>query len=290
MKDRGLEADELTFRLGGFTLLEGVGVEVQPGRVTAVVGTNGAGKSMLLRNLSGELRPTTGDVRIEGRPLGEFEPRELARRRAVMPQSSTLTFPFTAFEVVLLGRTPHVSGREGTHDRFAAWGALERAGAEHLADRRYPTLSGGERQRVDFARALAQVWETRAGTARYLLLDEPTASLDLARRHELLMSVRSFAEAGVGVLIVLHDLNLAARYADDLLVLTGGRVSARGAPRKILTPELIREAFGLPVVVTSHPRHDCPLIVADPVAPAGIDSFTHTSEESHDDELLPGHL
>lgn len=289
-----LEAKEVAYRVGRAILLDGVDVDVRPGRVTAVVGANGAGKSTLLRLLSGEWRPTSGIVRLGGRPLDAVTPRELARRRAVMPQSSTLTFPFTAIEVVLLGRTPHVRGREGPMDRVAAWGALERAAAEHLADRRYPTLSGGERQRVDFARALAQVWEPRTDAGRYLLLDEPTASLDLARQHELLTSVRTFACADVGVLVVLHDLNLAARYADDLLVLVDGSLAARGAPWSVLTPELIQEAFGLPVVVTPHPCHDCPLVVADPTAGAGadsahVDSLTPSSGGSHDEPARRSH-
>lgn len=288
-----LETRGAAFRIGRAVLLDGVDVEVRPGRVTAVVGANGAGKSTLLRLLSGEWRPTSGSVSLEGRSLDDVAPRELARRRAVMPQSSTLTFPFKVMEVVLLGRTPHVRGREGPVDRAAAWSALERAGAEHLADRRYPTLSGGERQRVDFARALAQIWEPRSDAGRYLLLDEPTSSLDLARQHELLMGVRAFAQPDVGVLVVLHDLNLAARYADDLLVLVDGRLAARGAPWSVLTPELIREAFGLPVVVTTHPCHDCPLIVADSTAgvvhTGPVESLSPSSGGSHDEPVHRSH-
>jgi iron complex transport system ATP-binding protein len=261
-----IEARSLGYRVRDKVLLEEVDVCVRPGRVTAVVGANGAGKSTLLRLLSGELTPTAGRVFLDGEPLSAAAVHDVARRRAVMPQSSSLPFPFRAFEVVLLGRTPHVRGREGASDRRAAMGALEHAGAATLAERRYPTLSGGERQRVDFARALAQVWEADDARSRYLLLDEPTASLDLARQHELLGAVRRFAREDVGALVVIHDLNLAAQYADDLLILKGGRMAAHGAPWSVLTPEGIHDAFGLPVVVTSHPCHDCPLVVADPAS------------------------
>jgi iron complex transport system ATP-binding protein len=262
-----IHARRLGYRVRSAVLLQNVEVSVRPGRVTAVVGANGAGKSTLLRLLSGELEPTAGGVWLDDRPISGMAARDVARRRAVMPQASTLNFPFRVFDVVLLGRTPHVRGREAASDRDAVLGALETARALDLADRRYTTLSGGERQRADFARALAQVWNPTAQRSRYLLLDEPTASLDLARQHEVLHAVAGFARGDVGVLVVLHDLNLAARYADEVLVLKEGRVAAQGAPWSVLTPGRIEDAFGLPVVVTNHPCHDCPLVVADPTAP-----------------------
>lgn len=282
-----IEASGIGYRVRDRALLEQVDLEIRPGEVTAVVGANGAGKSTLLRILSGELEPAEGEVRLDGRSIRGIPVSELALRRAVMPQSCSLAFPFRAAEVVLLGRTPHVRRREAERDRLAVQGALQHAGVDHLSDRRYPTLSGGERQRVDFARALAQVWEPSASGARYLLLDEPTASLDLARQHDLLGAVRRFAEQGVGVLVVIHDLNLAARYADELLVLKAGRVVSRGTPWQVLTPEGIREAFGLPVVVTHHPCHDCPLVVADPAAHVGTPTHPEPPGPTPTRRLIP---
>jgi len=261
-----IQATGLGYRLRDRILLDGVDLTVAPGRVTAVVGPNGAGKSTLLRLIAGELTATTGHVLVDGRELATVPLPEIATRRAVMPQSCSLAFPFRVAEVVMLGRTPHVRRSEADRDREAVAGALEYAGVAHLSDRRYPTLSGGERQRVDFARAIAQVWAPADSGDRTLMLDEPTASLDLARQHELLGAVRRFAAQGVGVLVVIHDLNLAARYADDLLVLKRGRAVAHGTPWSVLTPEGIHDAFGFPVVVTHHPCHDCPLVVADPAA------------------------
>jgi iron complex transport system ATP-binding protein len=254
----------LGFRIDGRWLLHGIDVRLRPGEVTAVVGPNGAGKSTLLRLLSGELKPGAGGVYLDGRRLETWGGGELALRRSVMSQRSTLEFPFSALEVVLVGRTPHVRGRERPADLEAARGALAHASATHLEARRYPTLSGGERQRVDYARALAQVWEDTGHGTRFLLLDEPTSSLDLARQHELLVSLRAMRRGDVGILVVLHDLNLAARYADRLLVLRDGRLLAKGPPGEVLTAPLVGEAFGLPVVVLPHPCHDCPLVVPDP--------------------------
>ncbi len=259
-----LRAEGLSFRIGSSELLRDVSIDVRPGRVTAVLGPNGAGKSTLLRLLSGDMHPSAGRVTLDERPLHEWKPQTLALRRAVMPQSSTLTFPFTALQVAALGRIPYTTGLGTARDHAVALGALARAGADHLSHRLYPTLSGGERQRVDYARALAQVWSAEVPGARYLLLDEPTSSLDLARQHELLDSVRSFAQEGVGVFIVLHDLNLAAEYADEVTVLREGAVVCCGPPRAALTASLVERAFSLRVLVTSHPRSGRPIIVPDP--------------------------
>lgn len=266
-----IAATGLRFGYGGRTVLDGVDIALEAGRTTAVLGPNGAGKSTLLKLLSGELRPTSGEIRWGEEPMARVAPRDLAVRRAVMPQASSLSFPFTAFEVVMLGRTPHVRRRERASDTEAVWRALERANAVHLAERRYTTLSGGERQRVDFARAVAQLEspddETRAA-GRVLLLDEPTSSLDLANQHDLLRRASALAGEGVAVLVILHDLNLASSYADRIVVLADGRVAAEGAPWAVLTPDIVRATFGLSVVVTSNPCGDCPLVVPDMRPPA----------------------
>jgi iron complex transport system ATP-binding protein len=275
-------------RIATKTLLRSVTLALEPGAVLAVVGPNGAGKTTLLRLLSGAWTPTQGQVLLDERPLAAWAPEALARRRAVMPQHATLSFAFTTVDVVLMGRTPHRTGHE--LDLHVARAAMQAAGITHLAARSYPTLSGGEQQRVHLARALAQIWDppddfrtdrpagnqptatapaaapaaVPSGPSRYLLLDEPTASRDLAHQHQVLRTARRCAREGVGVLAVLHDLNLAAQYADRIVVLSGGRLVAAGAPAAVLTPEVILEAFSIPVLVTNHPCAACPLVVPMP--------------------------
>jgi iron complex transport system ATP-binding protein len=229
--------------------------------VLAVVGPNGAGKSTLRKILCGDLKPSGGEVFMKGRALADWSLTERAQVRAVLPQDSSLNFPFTVLEVVLMGRAPHLKGAEGKHDYEVARAALDAVEVRHLEERIYPTLSGGERQRVQLARVLAQIWEPPAGGARYLLLDEPTSNLDLAHQHSTLKIARRFAREGVGVLIILHDLNLAAQYADRILMLRQGSVAALGSPIEVLTPEAIYETFGMPVVITKHPLLECPLII-----------------------------
>jgi len=261
-----LALHDVTVRAGRATLLDGLSLHVAPGEVVAVVGANGAGKTTALRVLAGERRPDGGRATLgagdAARDLGALAPDALARRRAVLPQRATLAFDFAVLDVVLLGRMPHAAGRAADHASAAR--AMERADVAHLAERRYGTLSGGEQQRVHLARALAQLDAPAhdvAGDARYLLLDEPTSALDLAHQHTVLEVARREAEAGAGVLAVLHDLNHAAQYADRVAVLAGGRLVACGPPREVLTPAVVRCAFGITVMVTDHPCLACPLVV-----------------------------
>ena len=255
--------DDITVRIGDATLIDGVTADVHPGRLTAVVGPNGAGKTTLLRVASGELPPSAGTVRLDERPLASVPEAEQARRRAVLPQASRLHFSFSARAVVLMGRTPHTTGGETDADWQIADAALDAVGMTDYADRDLPTLSGGEQQRVHLARALAQIWTPPADGHRYLLLDEPTASLDLAHQQRVLRTARAFAEQGAGVLAILHDLNLAAQWADRVVVMDEGQVHAKGTPEAVLTPSCIHEVFGWPVCVLSHPTRACPLIVPD---------------------------
>jgi iron complex transport system ATP-binding protein len=255
-----LAAVDVGVAIRGATLLAGVSLAIRPGEVVAVLGPNGAGKSTLLKCLGSELRPTRGTVHLNAKPLADWSPRESAQRRAVLPQHSPLGFPFTALEVVLMGRIPY--GGPFPADTEIALAAMAAAEVEHLAARRYTTLSGGERQRVHLARVLTQIWEPLPDREpRYLLLDEPTASLDPAHQHGTLTLVRAWARRGVGVAVVLHDLNLAAQYSDRVAVLRSGRLLAIGSPADVLRPPLIAEAFGLPVHVLPHPDLGCPLIV-----------------------------
>jgi len=258
-----ISLDEITVQIGDATLVQNVSADIRPGWLTAVVGPNGAGKTTLLRVASGEMTPSSGTVCFDDRPLASLPAREQARRRAVLPQHSRLRSSFCALEVVLMGRTPHVEGAESARDWAIAEAALDVVGMGDFAERSFPTLSGGEAQRVHLARALAQIWDSPDEGNRYLLLDEPTASLDLAHQHNVLRTARSLTDAGTGVLAVLHDLNLAAQYADRVLLLQEGKGVASGAPADVFTPERIHRVFGLPVCVLAHPTQSCPLIVPD---------------------------
>lgn len=260
-----LRADEICVDLGGTAILHDVTLAVAPGETVALLGPNGAGKSTLLAVLSGALKPRHGRVTLDGVPLADWEPARLARRRAVLAQHSALSFPFRAIEVAMLGRSPHAGRSSRTRDLAVVADCLRRTDVTHLADRIYTTLSGGERQRVHLARSLAQIdgaGNDGDGAARYLLLDEPTSSLDLAHQHATLATARCTAADGAGVVAVLHDPNLAAMHADRIVVLRDGRIIADGTPETALTEVMVRETWNMPVRIERHPTRDCPLIVA----------------------------
>lgn len=265
---RMIALHDISVRIGDATLIDGISAMVQSGQLTAVVGPNGAGKTTLLRVATGELTPSTGTVAMDGHPLDALSEREQARCRAVLPQQSQLHFAFSVLQVVLMGRTPHVQGAESARDWEIAHTALQTVGMADFAERDFPTLSGGEQQRVHLARALAQIWTPPNAGHRYLLLDEPTASLDLAHQHQVLQTADVLAADGVGVLAILHDLNLAAQYADHVVMLRRGRLHAQGPPGDVLTPKGIEDVFGCPVRVIAHPTQPCPLIVPDAAAHA----------------------
>lgn len=250
-----IEARCISVRAGERFLVEDVSLRVAPGRITALLGPNGAGKSTIVSVLSGERRPDAGHVEIDGAAMQSLKPLALARKRAVLLQNSTLDFAFTAAEVIGLGRLPFTATEEAFDDDEALASARRVAGVETLWEQLYQTLSGGERQRVQFARALAQIWRRRrSGPARYLLLDEPTSALDLRHRRSLLQAARDLAEEGIGILAVLHDLNLAADFADDVVLLRGGHVLADGPAAAILDEENLSACFGTPIEII--PRGD----------------------------------
>ena len=239
-------------------VLSDVTLEVRPGEVLGVLGPNGAGKSTLLAALCGELAPTQGQVWLDHQALNQWKGPQRAQRLAVLPQTSTLDFAFRVEEVVGMGRLPHQTGH--VRDAEIVHEALKAADVEHLAGRSYLALSGGERQRVHLARVLAQLWPGQGGQT--LLLDEPTSMLDPLHQHTTLKAIRAFADRGAAVLIILHDLNLAARYCDRLLLLEDGQPRALGRPRGVLQPELLKAVFGLDVLVQPHPELGHPLIIA----------------------------
>jgi iron complex transport system ATP-binding protein len=253
-----LRANNLLVRRGNRTVLANIDIELRPGEVLGVLGPNGAGKSTLLTALCGELATSEGRVSLDERPLADWPGQERAKRLAVLPQSSSLNFAFSVNEVVGMGRLPHASGR--VRDAEIVAEALKAADALHLAGRSYLALSGGERQRVHLARVLAQLWPGAEGQT--LLLDEPTSMLDPLHQHTILQAVRDFAERGAAVLVILHDLNLAARYCDQLLLLQQGLPHAYGPPAEVLTAEALAAVYGLQVLIHRHPERGHPLIIA----------------------------
>jgi len=252
-----LQVEGLHLRRGSNEVLHDIHLQLHPGQVMGVLGPNGAGKSSLLGVLCGELVPGQGRVTLQGRPLADWAGQDRARRLAVLPQVSSLGFAFKVEEVVGLGRMPHDSGQ--VRDTEIVEQALRAADAWHLVGRSYLALSGGERQRVHLARVLAQLWPGEKGTT--LLLDEPTSMLDPLHQHTTLQAVRSFADRGAAVLVILHDLNLAARYCDRILLLEQGRCHALASPQAVLTPGALKAVFGIDVLVQAHPERGHPLII-----------------------------
>ena len=256
-----LSARSVSLTLGENTVLDAVSLQVNPGSVHVVVGPNGAGKSSLLNLLGGQHSPAQGELVLDGEALHNWPLQALARRLAFLPQQSALNFPFTSEEVVALGRYPHSSGDQ--RDREIISEALSAVGGEEMKHRLYTSLSGGEQQRVHLARVLAQIWEPSSAGERYLLLDEPTAALDLAHQHLTLQMARGLSRQGVGVLSVLHDLNLAAQYADVISLLDRGRVVTQGPPEEVLTSSVIQGVYKVSVEIMRHPSQDRLLIVSD---------------------------
>lgn len=260
-----LAAERASYSIAGNDLVRNVSLAVSPGEVLALLGPNGAGKTTFLRLLSGELAPSAGAVMLEGKPLAQWTKPECARIRAVMPQEGHVAFPFTAAEIALLGRSPHVRGAEGQQDWEIALAAMALTDTDKLASRYYDTLSGGEKQRVQLARVLAQIWDEEPERTRYLLLDEPVAGLDPAHQHAALKIARAFSRRQAGVLLILHDINLAAMYADRVAVFHGGELRQCGAPDQVLTGALMKEVFEIDAVLQRHPTRDCAMVIAAPL-------------------------
>lgn len=237
-----LSAVSVTVTLDGRTVLDDISLDIRPGEVLALVGPNGAGKSTLLSVLSGERAPATGTVVLEGRDIRSFSPLELARRRSVLTQDNSLSFPFRVIDVITMGRAPWTRTEEIAKDAAAIASAATRADVSHLAGRRFTELSGGERARVSLARVLAQ-------DTRIVFLDEPTAALDLRHQEDVLRIARDLALEGSAVVVVVHDLSLAGAVADRVALLSGGRLIAVGAPASVLTADTISAVYGLAVRV-----------------------------------------
>jgi iron complex transport system ATP-binding protein len=253
-----LSARNVGVSVGGRRLLDGVDLDLHPGELLVLVGPNGAGKSTLLSVLAGDRAPDEGEVRLDGRPLATHRVEDRARRRSVLTQSNEVSFPFLSAEVVAMGRAPWRRRPEADRDDEAVRVALVAGEVESFASRPVTSLSGGERARVAFARSFAQ----ECGIA---LLDEPTASLDIRHQHRVLSRTRARVAAGGAAVVVLHDLALAAAYADRIALLEAGRLVAVGAPREVLEPELLTRVYRHPIHVLDGPGGSL-LVIADPSA------------------------
>ena len=251
-----LEVRELRVHVAGRDLVRDVSMHVAAGELVGVIGPNGAGKTTLLRAITGFCRHTHGSVDFEGAPLDVLRSRDRAQAVAVVEQLPEAPGTMRVRELVMLGRFPHLGllGRETSRDLAIAEEAMTRAGCDALADRLLGTLSGGERRRAFIARALAQ-------QTRLLLLDEPTAGLDASAQGEVFEVIRAQADGGTGVMVVIHDLSLAAAWCDRLVLMHEGAVVATGTPREVVTAEHLAQVYGQYVTVIAHPETGLPLVV-----------------------------
>lgn len=249
-----IQAIDVGVTIDGTDILTGVTLDIRAGEVLALVGPNGAGKSTLLGVLSGDSRPTTGQVLFDGVDIHSMKFLELARKRAVLTQENAVSFPFRVQEVVEMGRSPWGRTPDYENDRSAVVEAMQTTDVLHLAGRRYTSLSGGEKARVSLARTLAQHTDT-------IFLDEPTAALDLRHQEDVMHTARELTREGKAVVVVLHDLSLAGAYADRIALLAGGQLMTVGAPAAVLTAELVEQAYGLSVQIMSQPETGRPIVL-----------------------------
>ena len=252
-----LRAEGISFAYQNKSVLNEIDLAIKPGELVGLIGPNGSGKSTLIKCLSRVLTPQHGRIWLDGRELAAFSAQQIARHIAVVSQAVELPPGFTAFEIVLMGRVPHLDWwqNENARDREIARAAMGVTGTWSLADRLINQLSGGERQRVVIARALAQ-------EPQILLLDEPTAHLDVKHQIEVMELVRRLnRERGLAVLVVFHDLNLAAQYCSRLVLFKEGRVYKSGSPREVIAPDVLREVYGVELLVLPHPQNQRPMAV-----------------------------
>ena len=255
-----IEMQNVWLGYGHKVVLKGVTLQVMPGEMVGLIGSNGCGKSTIIRALSHIISAQSGKILLDGTDVARIPRQELARLIGVVPQMPLLPSVFTAFEIVLMGRNPHLGlfQYEGPGEMAIAWQAMEKTATQHLARRRVSELSGGEIQCLLIARALAQ--ETKA-----ILLDEPTANLDIGRQVEILDLIKKLCvENNLTVLAALHDLNLASQYCDRLFLINNGRLHAEGTPREVITAHNIKEVYGAEGCVYTHPLNNLPAVLLNP--------------------------
>lgn len=255
-----IAASNISLTKNGRAILNSVNVDVQPGSFTAMAGPNGAGKSSFLKIISNETQGYRGSVLLNGKAINNYTAIALAKVRAVLPQNTHLQFPFSVQQVVEMGR--QYSGRSKNINGTLLEEVMDLTGTHNLRERNYLTLSGGEQQRVQLARVLAQVWEEQ-DFPRYILLDEPTSSLDIARQQLIFGLVKKACARNIGVLAIVHDLNQVSQFADQLYLLKDGQIAAKGSPREIFTKPIIEDTFCCKVNVYNDPCTNCPYIVPE---------------------------
>lgn len=254
-----LRLDNASASPWGRPLLQAVSMTLSPGSVLALVGPNGAGKSSLLQLIAGDIALAGGTLELNDKPLRAWSPNERAKHIAYLPQMSLLNFPYTVEEVTLLGRIPHTSG--AAKDKLLAHQAMRATDTLTLGERLYTQLSGGEKQRTQLARVFAQIDDEGSLAGKVLLLDEPTSALDLAHQEQIIAAVHALADRGCAVILVIHDLNLAASVADQLLVLDAGRQIALGTPADVLTVEMLRTVFHVDVTLLHETPGGVPMLM-----------------------------
>ena len=255
MTQTAVRAEEITYRRGSAVLVDEVTLTTEPGEIVGIVGPNGAGKTTLLRILAGDLAPTSGQARVHELDPSRATPIELARVRAYLSPRGITENPFAVRDTVAMGRHPHLRTMidADQHDTIVDF-AMERTDVLHLARRTMSSLSSGEQQRVGLARVIAQ--ETPV-----ILLDEPTSSLDIGHQETVMRALRSLADDGTAIVVVLHDINLAAAHSDRIMLLSAGQAAATGTPSEVLTSERLSSAYKQPMRVVDHPHRDCPLVL-----------------------------
>lgn len=256
-----IKVEQLSVQIQSKSILNNIHLEIRPGEVLALIGPNGAGKSTLLKALAGSSLQTSGQIWLNKTPLSDYQPLQLARIRGVLSQKVQASFPISVLETVTMGRFPFQQEEGLAKSKAIAKWALDKVQLSGFEHRKLGSLSGGEQQRVHFARILAQLHNPNDKNPKYLFLDEPTASQDIAQQHHLLGLAKILAqEKQYGTLLVLHDMNLAAQYADRVIMLQKGKIRFQGAPKQIFTPQHIKDVFGVQSVITKHPIFDCPHI------------------------------
>lgn len=242
----------------GTSLLRGINFDLGAGKILGLVGPNGAGKTSLLNTLVGDVPLQAGSLLLAGRPLANWPRRELAQTLAYLPQLSLLNFPYTVEEVILLGRSPHDTG--AACDRAILEEVLRLTDTLELRGRLYTQLSGGEKQRVQLARIFSQIWQESL-VGKMLLLDEPTAALDIQHQQSIALAIRQLAARGCAIVLVIHDFNAVSALADQVIALKNGRQMAYGKPGEVFTEKMFQELFDADVVVAKHPSRDQTLII-----------------------------
>ncbi len=254
------QATNISFRIRDKVILNEVNLTLQPAMFTAIVGPNGAGKSTLLKTLAYEHQHFQGDVIINGKPVQKYSPKELSMVRAVLPQNSQVQFAFSVEQIIQLGRHAHRTTK--AENEKVVDEVMTLTGITSFCERSYHTLSGGEKQRVQLARVLAQVWEETL-YPRYILLDEPTSSLDIAQQQLIFSLARQVCERNIGVMAIVHDLNQAVQFADQLYFMRDGKIMAAGEAQSVFTKANIEETFCCRVNVYHDPCNNCPFIIPE---------------------------